>query len=172
MTSSFYKHAIETLESHFGRKFGTTETRVKVLNAVWSNVREYDDKDLELAGDRLIMNSRMLPTPAEFQAAIITQAEQRQRTMTDAIERESKDNNAQEWDWSQTAKNSDIAKAAADHAARFLGFCTPGCKCTYCKSKRADGLRNLEMLHVQFPLAGWHKVASTRRTRYEEQELI
>ena len=154
MNSGLFKHVCETLEAHFQRPFGTADTRNKALNNVFAAVRMHEDKDLELACDRLIMNNRMLPTPIEFQSAIISQAQDRQRKLTADIEADAEKHRR------EAQQHSNIMDRLPD-----TGSVRDGMKALHLwqsgRITRRELLQLYAKLAKEYPNQGWEQVVAT-----------
>ena len=147
MNTPLFQHVVKVIEGHFGKPFGTDETRAKALNHVWANVRHLPDADLDTAADRLILNNRALPTPAEFQATILSVAEARQRSQTAAIEAESKQNNRQDFDWQ---KQPSVDRMMMRDGIDLLTQWQQGA------ITRDQLYAGYDRLHATYPKAGWN----------------
>ncbi len=62
MQSKNYKFVIEEIEKHYGREFGSSETRVRLLNATFAKLEGCSDASLMRAADSLMLKTSYLPS--------------------------------------------------------------------------------------------------------------
>ena len=164
MNAEYFKHAVEELERHFKSAFGTKETRTRLLNNVWHSVKVFDDADLTVAAERLMMTVRMLPTPSDLQRAIEDTGKDRRIAQGDNLESDAAlyRREAQRHDnvITEAPPSGMIADALKAHSIFVAGGCT-----------RREYLQLQTALHKQYPGSGFDVAQSTLYERWAHKDL-